>query len=189
MMRDRPFELAFENVRVPVANRIGEEGQGFAFGQSWLTEGPHPARRARDRRDRTVSRTRDRAPHDALDVRRAARGASGDAVDARRHVRAAQSTRLMVYTTALAVRSRRGRAVRCLPVQVFRRRIVVCRGRSLHADVRRPRAHDRYADRSVLARSAQHDHHRRSDRSAQDGTRARTSSSSTHPKEKAPAHG
>jgi acyl-CoA dehydrogenase len=39
MMRDRPFELAFENVRVPVANRIGEEGQGFAFGQSWLTEG------------------------------------------------------------------------------------------------------------------------------------------------------
>ena len=39
MMRDRPFELAFENVRVPAANRIGEEGQGFAFGQSWLTEG------------------------------------------------------------------------------------------------------------------------------------------------------
>ena len=39
MMRDRPFELALENMRVPVANRIGEEGQGFAFGQSWLTEG------------------------------------------------------------------------------------------------------------------------------------------------------
>jgi acyl-CoA dehydrogenase len=39
MMRDRPFELAFENVRVPVANRIGAEGQGFAFGQAWLTEG------------------------------------------------------------------------------------------------------------------------------------------------------
>ncbi len=39
MMRDRPFELAFENVRVPAVNRIGEEGQGFAFGQRWLTEG------------------------------------------------------------------------------------------------------------------------------------------------------
>jgi acyl-CoA dehydrogenase len=39
MMRDRPFELAIENMRVPVANRIGDEGQGFAFGQSWLTEG------------------------------------------------------------------------------------------------------------------------------------------------------
>ena len=39
MMRDRPFELALENVRIPVANRIGEEGDGFKFGQSWLTEG------------------------------------------------------------------------------------------------------------------------------------------------------
>lgn len=39
MMRDRPFELAFENVRVPVGNRIGEEGDGFKFGQTWLTEG------------------------------------------------------------------------------------------------------------------------------------------------------
>ena len=39
MMRDRPFELAFDDVRVPVANRIGEEGDGFKFGQAWLTEG------------------------------------------------------------------------------------------------------------------------------------------------------
>ena len=39
MMRDRPFELSFENVRVPARYRIGDEGQGFAFGQQWLTEG------------------------------------------------------------------------------------------------------------------------------------------------------
>jgi acyl-CoA dehydrogenase len=39
MMRDRPFEIALENLRVPVRYRIGEEGQGFAFGQAWLTEG------------------------------------------------------------------------------------------------------------------------------------------------------
>ncbi len=39
MMRDRPFELTFENCRVPAAYRIGEEGAGFAFAQSWLTEG------------------------------------------------------------------------------------------------------------------------------------------------------
>ena len=46
MMRDRPFEIAFENVHVPLANRIGEEGQGFGFGQTWLTEGrlKHAAR-------------------------------------------------------------------------------------------------------------------------------------------------
>ncbi len=39
MMRDRPFEIAFEKVRVPVANRIGDEGAGFAYAQSWITEG------------------------------------------------------------------------------------------------------------------------------------------------------
>jgi acyl-CoA dehydrogenase len=39
MMGDRPWEIAFDNVRVPVENRIGEEGQGFALGQQWLTVG------------------------------------------------------------------------------------------------------------------------------------------------------
>jgi acyl-CoA dehydrogenase len=39
MMRDRPFEIAFEGVRVPVENRVGDEGSGFAYAQSWITEG------------------------------------------------------------------------------------------------------------------------------------------------------
>jgi acyl-CoA dehydrogenase len=39
MMGDKPWELSFDNVRVPVANRIGEEGQGFQLGQKWLTVG------------------------------------------------------------------------------------------------------------------------------------------------------
>ena len=39
MMDDRPWEIAFENVRVPVENRIGEEGDGFRFGQAWITAG------------------------------------------------------------------------------------------------------------------------------------------------------
>jgi acyl-CoA dehydrogenase len=39
MMGDKPWEIAFDNVRVPVANRLGEEGQGFALGQKWLTFG------------------------------------------------------------------------------------------------------------------------------------------------------
>jgi acyl-CoA dehydrogenase len=39
MMDDRPWELAFEDVRVPVENRIGEEGEGFKFGQAWITAG------------------------------------------------------------------------------------------------------------------------------------------------------
>jgi acyl-CoA dehydrogenase len=39
MMGDKPWELSFDDVRVPVANRIGEEGQGFQLGQKWLTVG------------------------------------------------------------------------------------------------------------------------------------------------------
>jgi acyl-CoA dehydrogenase len=46
VMRDRPAEIVFENVVVPVANRIGAEGDGFKLGQRWLTEGriKHAAR-------------------------------------------------------------------------------------------------------------------------------------------------
>jgi acyl-CoA dehydrogenase len=39
MMGDKPWEIHFDNVRVPVENRIGEEGEGFSLGQSWLTIG------------------------------------------------------------------------------------------------------------------------------------------------------
>ncbi|MHA1108275.1 MAG: acyl-CoA dehydrogenase family protein, partial [Alphaproteobacteria bacterium] len=39
MIADKPWEILFENVRVPVENRIGEEGAGMAAAQKWLTEG------------------------------------------------------------------------------------------------------------------------------------------------------
>jgi acyl-CoA dehydrogenase len=39
MMDDEPCEIVFENVRVPVENRIGEEGEGFKFAQDWLNVG------------------------------------------------------------------------------------------------------------------------------------------------------
>jgi acyl-CoA dehydrogenase len=39
MMGDKPWEIQFDDVRVPLENRIGEEGEGFSLGQSWLTEG------------------------------------------------------------------------------------------------------------------------------------------------------
>ena len=37
LMGDEPWEIHFKDVRVPVANRIGEEGQGFSIAQEWLT--------------------------------------------------------------------------------------------------------------------------------------------------------
>lgn len=36
---DRPWEIAFENVKVPVENRIGEEGDGFRHAQHWINMG------------------------------------------------------------------------------------------------------------------------------------------------------
>ena len=39
MMGDRPWEIIFEDVRVPVTHRIGEEGGGFKLAQKWLGAG------------------------------------------------------------------------------------------------------------------------------------------------------
>ncbi len=37
-----PHEIVFENCRVPVANRIGGEGEGFKFAAAWLVHGRIP---------------------------------------------------------------------------------------------------------------------------------------------------
>ena len=39
MMGDRPWEIVFDNVRVPVGHRVGGEGEGFKLGQRWLGAG------------------------------------------------------------------------------------------------------------------------------------------------------
>lgn len=39
LVDDRPWEIAFENVKVPVEDRIGEEGEGFRHAQHWLSVG------------------------------------------------------------------------------------------------------------------------------------------------------
>jgi acyl-CoA dehydrogenase len=36
---DRPWEISFENVKVPVENRIGGEGDGFKYAQHWINLG------------------------------------------------------------------------------------------------------------------------------------------------------
>ncbi len=39
MMGDAPSEIAFEDVRVPVANRVGAEGEGIKLAQGWINQG------------------------------------------------------------------------------------------------------------------------------------------------------
>jgi acyl-CoA dehydrogenase len=39
MVDDRPWEIAFDNVKVPVADRIGQEGEGFKHAQHWISVG------------------------------------------------------------------------------------------------------------------------------------------------------
>jgi acyl-CoA dehydrogenase len=39
MMGDSPCEIHFDNVEIPIDQRIGEEGQGFALGQRFLAHG------------------------------------------------------------------------------------------------------------------------------------------------------
>lgn len=39
MMGDAPWQIVFENVRVPAANVIGGVGQGFSLAQKWIQEG------------------------------------------------------------------------------------------------------------------------------------------------------
>jgi acyl-CoA dehydrogenase len=39
MMGDVTYELSFDDARVPVENRVGEEGKGMALAQSWITAG------------------------------------------------------------------------------------------------------------------------------------------------------
>ena len=39
MMGDKPWEIVLDNVRVPVSQRVGEEGKGFGLAQKWLGAG------------------------------------------------------------------------------------------------------------------------------------------------------
>lgn len=39
MMGDRPWEIVFDDVRVPAGHLVGKEGEGFKLGQRWLGAG------------------------------------------------------------------------------------------------------------------------------------------------------
>jgi acyl-CoA dehydrogenase len=39
MMGDRPCEIVFDDVQVPIENLVGKEGEGFSLAQSWINHG------------------------------------------------------------------------------------------------------------------------------------------------------
>ncbi|MBI4528018.1 MAG: acyl-CoA dehydrogenase family protein [Deltaproteobacteria bacterium] len=39
MMGEAPWQIVFDNVKVPAENIIGKEGQGFSLAQKWISEG------------------------------------------------------------------------------------------------------------------------------------------------------
>lgn len=39
MMGDAPWEIVFDNVRVPAVNVLGKVGEGFSLAQEWITDG------------------------------------------------------------------------------------------------------------------------------------------------------
>ena len=94
-------ELRFDDVRVPAANLIAGEGQGFLIAQARLGPGPHPPLHARDRRGRARAGADVRARRRARDVRQAASPSSANIRDWIAEARIElEMARLLVLKTA-----------------------------------------------------------------------------------------
>ena len=61
MMGDEPCEIAFDDVKVPVENLIGAEGDGMKAAQKWITGGPALSGVPRARRGEALHRPDGRA--------------------------------------------------------------------------------------------------------------------------------
>ena len=101
MMGDRPWEIVFEDVRVPVENRVGAEGDGFKLAQKWLGPGRvHHGARALGVAERCLEMATSLCQA-ARHLRPAARRTPGDPMDARRHASSScEAARLLVYQAA-----------------------------------------------------------------------------------------
>ena len=137
-------ELAFEGCRVPVENRLGAEGAGFAMAQARLGPGRiHHAmrwigvcRRAFELMCRRAA-TRQLAPGDPLGSRQAVQGWIAESLAS------IEAARLLVLHAAwmIDVRGMRGRSRGRLARQVPRRRDHAGGRRPRDPDPRRPRDH------------------------------------------------
>jgi len=133
MMDDRPWEIAFEDVWVPVRNRIGSEGEGFKFAQNWISVG-----RIRHRACgiRVMERCLELGASHAKqrgNLRPAAVRVPIGAVDAGRYLCRASLTPIDGLPRRVERRSRRRRSPRGLYMQIYRRHEILLGRRPLPA--------------------------------------------------------
>ena len=166
MMGEAPWQLVFDNVRVPAANVIGQVGGGFSIAQKWIGEGrirghgARPVGIARRALDMMIeySKVRDH-------LRPAARRPPSDSVHDRRLGDGTSRRAQYGLRMRLARRSRRGRARSILHGEGHGDRDGEPRRRSLDSSPRRIGANERTAPRMVVPPNPQHAHHRRRQRS------------------------
>ena len=171
MIDDRPWELLFENVRVPVRDLVGNEGEGFKLAQTWLSVGRvrHAARGIgviERCLELGASYAKQRVTFGApLADRQSVQFALADSyMDL-------HQLRLMTYDAALQIRPGPRYPGRSLHGEDFWRRAVVRRRRPLLDSPRRNGPHHRFAHREILARPAQHDDHRGPERDLENDRR------------------
>ena len=166
MMGEAPWQLYFENVRVPANNVIGEIGGGFSIAQKWIGEGrirghgARPVGIASRALDMMIEYSKVRttfgkplvgAPSDPVHDRRLG---DGDSLGAQHGLR-----------MRLARRPRRGRARSFLHGQSHGDGNGQPCGRPLDSSPRRLGFDERVAARMVVPANPQHAHHRGRQRS------------------------
>ena len=174
MMGEEPWQIAFDDMKVPVENLVGKEGEGFKLAQKWLGIGRLKARRARLGCGRALHRNGRALFQTASDLRQAIVGTPGDHLQAGRLLCRASRRSSDGLPGGVEERSEARHSQRGLHGEAVRRRDVFPRRRPRLTDPRRYRSHARPASGEMVRRSAQPHDHRRRIRSHAHGHRPRS---------------
>ena len=157
MMGEAPWQILFENVRVPAANVIGDVGGGFSLAQKWISEG-----RIRGHGARPVGiaqRALDMMIESPCHLRPTSSGPPGDPVYDRRFGNGTACDTSDGLRMRLATRSRRRRAQSFLHGQDHGHRDGEPRHRPSDPSSRGPGIDERISVGMVVPPDSQHAHH------------------------------
>ena len=161
MMGDAPFQILFEDARIPVGNVAGEVGQGFRLAQGWLQEGRIKGHGARcvGIAERALDMMMDYCA-DPYHLRAAAGGTAGGPIHDRGLGHGTAHGAQPGLRMRLAPRPRRGHPQHGLHGQVRVHGDGQPGGGPLHPGPRRHRPHQGTAAGVVVPAVAKHPHHR-----------------------------